>query len=99
MINWFNDRQFRQNTTDAFEISLIEDYYNTFNDSLKSSLKRFNNYQEVDSGVKRVKIYRNKTQATLTALVNEKRTMSKEIEAQRSNLEKIESNNKVIISI
>jgi hypothetical protein len=90
---------FRQNTTDAFEKSLIEDYYNSINDSLKSRLKKYNNYIDVNTGLKRIKSYYQQTETEMFQLVQKEVAISNEIEIQRNKLESIKSNENVSFAI
>ncbi|KAK4519994.1 uncharacterized protein ATC70_010238 [Mucor velutinosus] len=84
-------KEARNNTTDAHEKSIIEDYYYTVNDDLKKCHKHYLQYQQCASANRRLKAYHRKKDLQFLNVIKEEGTLKRRIHDLRQEIDELDT--------
>ncbi|KAL9540122.1 hypothetical protein MBANPS3_009865 [Mucor bainieri] len=87
-------KEARDNTTDAHEKSIIEDYYYTVNDDLKKRHKQYLQYQQCASANRRLKGYHRKTELQFLDAIKEEAALQRRIADLRQQIDELDTQEK-----
>ncbi|GAN03939.1 hypothetical protein MAM1_0051c03395 [Mucor ambiguus] len=84
-------KEARNNTTDAHEKSIIEDYYYTVNDDLKKCHKHYLQYQQCASANRRLKAYHRKKDLQFLNVIKEEGILKRRIHYLRQEIAELDT--------